>query len=1754
MSRQPFEPTDHIEIARDSHSLRDISRCPLCGTERSTAASSPAAGLSCSRCQLDLEDPRLAEVFRLGVSAAQLLDQRELQLRQLRSESIARVEAARIALEAQVAETVLPQTSTSATPAPAAPSAPASTLAASPMAAPAPQPAPAAATAAAAQPAPAAVPPPASSPTRASAMTELPAAQPAASARPRHRFSPQALLLTVGVSFVAIAAVVFLTVAFVMFNLATKAAIIGGVTALTAVGATLLRRTKLGATAEAIGTLAVVMLVLDLWALDALGMLAWTGLNAGLNWGLGLSLLATGWWAWGRTSRLRAATVASACSIVPALSLLSLGLSGQFAWDPAALCIPLALAATTAFAITPVFKEHGKALSAEQHILQASGALATSALLIFLLSAAASRFAGSGYRVVAAGILLVAAFAIVLRWGATSVYRTIAAISSVAAAFVLVLNAEPLLGGAELQLPWWCGGVLVAVSGCWWLLRSFGHLSAPVTAGAISSAIAAGCTLAAHFPYAIGRMQFLSPTHIAERYLGGAPVNYWAVDFGLLTFALSSSAIALLTVVLLQRLPLESLAPRRGTADAHPDPELFPLPRALAELSIRHLASIAFAGVALAALMLALMALPAAPALIAFGLALVAGVATALRLPKSTRPLARWTIELGWMLAAIATLLLAPVSPLPLLVVTAVVAVVTVRTIPLLATRAALAMPISYSLLLIPLVAHSIIATLSTQQLWPVTVLFALLLVPALLLHLPARRNPTVPAQLMLAVLALAGAAFAAVASWLLSGEQLDNRMLARAAEALGLPAAAALPASTHLPIMAVIVALLVAQLLLVALAPIRAVVAAQFIRQFAIPLAALAVVLGADAPLTALLGFSTATHTVAALGLTGLLATAVLLAQRAVPATAKLVPAAFILLLQAIAVVAVVEAHRIAPETTVGAVAAILATAGIARYLHKPVLVPMAAPIALWLIPSFIALALGALAQLAFHQPLVTVLPGLVAFSVAAVLLVARRPSPVRSWAAAWLALAVVVTWQIALVVPPFGGWHTIIELGSTAALAAALAAASFAAWAPRLAPMQCLTVLAGPALTAVSCIPLFDRLRTDVAVVATPLVELLLVGALTALFALAALFGARRVPLAAPRAAQAAGGAFTVAMLLLLVPVATRWNEALAGFAPPLLAAAVGALLALWVAPKPPLELPALNKLLHSSALPAYLVAASALLCTGLTFFTVNGRNFETAASFTLNNTIVAALHVAIAVLSWVVIRRGHRLVAPTVPLAIWLATIQFTVPPLATWWPFITATCVALATVLLIRHRHRNAEQSLPVRLAATLAAALPGVAAAIPQLSQPLAPSAGVFAAATLGLLALSLWPELEYKTVNPARMALVGAAALAAMGMRQNAPAEWVELSALPLALLLARTAFVAYRGRSRYEAQVYAVLAPVSLVVLLLPYGDSVAHPLALVAVATGLALLAAVGARYLRSGAVVADQLRERLLQAFVFGAVVATALAQITVLGQAEDEHLPLLLLLLLPSLALTVATGIAAPSLLLATAAGFGAQVLLFVVYALAPEAELADRYDIIVPLSVLAAAPIVAIVTKSPATEAPGSPAEAPDSPATQRNAALLALGGVMLLGVVFGINTVTPPEVVTLPVAAAALGAGLVMLATAPDTRSWVALGPGLALALVVGYGFEHADTQPWRVALMTVLITAALVYGAAKRLQAPLVLGSLTGIAHAILATRRAFPELVVPWWVWLALAGSALIFIAATYEARRRQARALFASVTALR
>lgn len=146
--------------------------------------------------------------------------------------------------------------------------------------------------------------------------------------------------------------------------------------------------------------------------------------------------------------------------------------------------------------------------------------------------------------------------------------------------------------------------------------------------------------------------------------------------------------------------------------------------------------------------------------------------------------------------------------------------------------------------------------------------------------------------------------------------------------------------------------------------------------------------------------------------------------------------------------------------------------------------------------------------------------------------------------------------------------------------------------------------------------------------------------------------------------------------------------------------------------------------------------------------------------------------------------------------------------------------------------------------------------------------------------------------------------------------------------------------------------------------------------------------------------------------------------------------------------------------------------------------------------------------------------------------------LLAAGGVALL------------EAYTLPAAGLALAAGVVALRTRPGLTSWLALGPGLAAALLpslVSVLFAP-EAQPWRRLLLGAATLAVVLAGAARRWQAPVLLGGATLILLALHELVRGWD--LLPRWIFLGAGGLALIGLAATYERRRRDLARLRAAV----
>ncbi|MDG4783581.1 hypothetical protein O7614_28405 [Micromonospora sp. WMMD961] len=146
--------------------------------------------------------------------------------------------------------------------------------------------------------------------------------------------------------------------------------------------------------------------------------------------------------------------------------------------------------------------------------------------------------------------------------------------------------------------------------------------------------------------------------------------------------------------------------------------------------------------------------------------------------------------------------------------------------------------------------------------------------------------------------------------------------------------------------------------------------------------------------------------------------------------------------------------------------------------------------------------------------------------------------------------------------------------------------------------------------------------------------------------------------------------------------------------------------------------------------------------------------------------------------------------------------------------------------------------------------------------------------------------------------------------------------------------------------------------------------------------------------------------------------------------------------------------------------------------------------------------------------------------------------LLAAGGVTVL------------EAYTVPAAGLALGAGLLALRTRPGLTSWPALGPGLVAALSPSLVavLTGPDPQPWRRLLLGAAALGAVLAGATRRWQAPVLLGG--GVLALLALHELARGWDLLPRWIYLGVGGLALVGLAATYERRRRDLARLRAAV----
>jgi uncharacterized membrane protein len=99
--------------------------------------------------------------------------------------------------------------------------------------------------------------------------------------------------------------------------------------------------------------------------------------------------------------------------------------------------------------------------------------------------------------------------------------------------------------------------------------------------------------------------------------------------------------------------------------------------------------------------------------------------------------------------------------------------------------------------------------------------------------------------------------------------------------------------------------------------------------------------------------------------------------------------------------------------------------------------------------------------------------------------------------------------------------------------------------------------------------------------------------------------------------------------------------------------------------------------------------------------------------------------------------------------------------------------------------------------------------------------------------------------------------------------------------------------------------------------------------------------------------------------------------------------------------------------------------------------------------------------------------------------------------------------------------------------------SWTAYGPPLTLALVPSLVASLDDSSARRPLLLAIAATAVVIVGAVRRLQAPLIVGSVVLVVDAV-RQLGAYIALV-PRWLVIAALGLLLLVLGTTFEKRRR-------------
>lgn len=138
------------------------------------------------------------------------------------------------------------------------------------------------------------------------------------------------------------------------------------------------------------------------------------------------------------------------------------------------------------------------------------------------------------------------------------------------------------------------------------------------------------------------------------------------------------------------------------------------------------------------------------------------------------------------------------------------------------------------------------------------------------------------------------------------------------------------------------------------------------------------------------------------------------------------------------------------------------------------------------------------------------------------------------------------------------------------------------------------------------------------------------------------------------------------------------------------------------------------------------------------------------------------------------------------------------------------------------------------------------------------------------------------------------------------------------------------------------------------------------------------------------------------------------------------------------------------------------------------------------------------------------------------------------------------------EAYTAPFAVAVLVAGWWHLRSHPESRTWVALTPGLLLAFLPSLPQALEDPTSLRALLLGLVAAASLAAGLVLRWGAPVIAGA--AVLLVLVLANVGPTALGLQRWILIAIAGLILLVVGTTWEKRVAEGRALLVRIAALR